>query len=233
MNAGALRLLDVVLRSSQSVANNDPLSLMQEGGVKSHLMRALVDSGATVREGSPRTNEDWLIRTNRGVLSAALVSRIGTGDTKSDIRIEHPQRVAFELKVYPEIGSKDTFNRGEIVGPKGNEKNPNSFLWDLKAVKDGRAQAAVCICGARQYDTARGDVWDNRGRNAGVVLSGLLPQRQSLSPAFRDFSGRWWDVPWTIRAALANTPRLSEVAMNGSDRRRAEARVVVALWIAR
>ncbi len=231
MSDPSLALIDVALDAAE-VAAEDPLALLQEGSVKVAIMRALLQAGCTLREGSPRTGDDWLISGSPDAPTARLVGRTGTGGTKSDIRIEEPCRLVFEFKVFGEVGSKDSFNRGEILRPDRKGKNENSFLWDLKAVLEKRADVAFFVCGARQYDTARGERWDPRGRTAGVVLADLLPPRSELRCKIAEFRRSWRGSEWYARALLAKPPRLTEYAKDSKIRRKAEQRVVMALRLA-
>jgi hypothetical protein len=221
-------LIDTVLNAG-GLAAREPLGLLQEGSISVAVKIALLRANCTLREGSPRTTEDWLISGDPGSPTARLVDRIADGATKSDIRIEAPVRLAIELKVFGEIGSKDSFNRGEIKDSNQKDKNANSFLWDLKAVQDRRAHAAIFVCGARQYDTARGERWDPRGRDAGTTLEDLFPQRTNLRSEIQSFTRVWRDAQWEARGLVVDAPVIVEYAKNGVQRRRAEARVVMAL----
>lgn len=224
-----LQLIDVALEAAATAAQ-DPLTLLQEGCVAVAMKKALLRAGCMLREGSPRTTEDWIISGPPESPMAMLVDRTSNGETKSDIRVAAPVALACELKVFGEIGSKDSFNRGDIRDASGRGKNQNSFLWDLEALDEGRADVVFLVCGARQYDTARGDRWDARGRDAGITLDDLLPPRGALCTDITSFERTCGSVNWQGRAMLVGAPALVEYAKNGEQRRRAEQRVVVALW---
>ncbi len=221
-------LIDTVLRAGGEAAG-EPLALLQEAAISVAVKKALLAKKYTLREGSPRTSEDWLIEEENGALNAKLVKRESTGDEKPDIRVEYPLRAALELKVFGEIGSKASFNRGEIKDDDGNPKNPGSFLWDLQAVKNKTAAAAILVCGARQYDTARGKPWDPRGSSATTSLVDLLPARENLQCEIQSFSGTWRSVRWDVRGCIVAAPEIQEFALDGTPQRKAEARVVMAL----
>jgi len=234
MNAEQLAVTDLILNSAAEAATDD-LVLLQEGAMKIAILRRLLDSGYSIREGSPRSSEDWLI--TRSPQAKRLTTRIATrsrrsGNTKPDIRVESPTMLRAELKVFGEFGSKDTFNRGEIYNQSGKPKNYNSFLWDLQALEDGNADLAIVTASARCYDTARNQRWSNRGSPAEVCLDGLLPARDTLkkdeakdtTPVFREHQ-------WKVRSILAPAPAIDEYSKSGDLRRQPESRVVVGIWL--
>lgn len=225
------KLLDFLLTSATNAGASHPMALMQEGHVALELKKNLVDKGYTIREGSPRNDSDWLISKDGVQHKAKLVVRNGAAQSKPDIRIEEPISVAFELKVFGEFGSKDTFNRGAIRNANGKAKNGNSFLWDLEAVTSRLAKAAIVVCGARQYDTARGIRWDNRGRNAGVMLGDLLPLRGEWSGTHATHSRTWNGTDWSIRGLTTIEPCLKELDRHGRERRAPEGRIAFAVYL--
>ncbi len=205
-------------------------------------MKELLSRGCTLREASPGANRDWLITGSPESPRATLVAHAGTGDAKSDLRIESPCRMVVELKVFGEVGRMSAFNRGAIDATVGKSQNPTSFLWDLKAVSDGQADVVILVCGARQYDTARGEPWVDAGRTpepvraiepgrvSSIILADLLPPRSEFQAGVGDFQRTWGDAVWSSRGRLVNPPALQEVGFDGQPRRAAEHRVILALW---
>jgi hypothetical protein len=232
MTAQELQLVDLILRTGASVAGNDPLALLQEGFVKVGILRALLNHGCKVREGSSRTEADWLLAMTGKEMQAQLVPRTRSSKAKLDIRIEKPMQLYVELKVYGEVGSKDNFHRSPLRDSTGSERSSNSFLWDLECVRIKNADMAVVVSSARNYDTARGERWDTRGGpNATLLLDQLLPERRSLRlDEITEHQGILDGLSWRVRGLLAAPPESREYDLQAEPRPKPEERVVLALW---
>jgi len=227
-----VQLLEIALVAAAK-ATASPLIMMQEGAVKLAILQALLDSGETVREGSHRPKEDWLLKLSNNRLSATLTPRTGSGKIHPDIRVE-PDLLVLELKVFAECGTKDNFDRSPIKKADGTDKSFNSFLWDLARVREGTAHAAMVVSAARHYDAARGFAWDKRGRNSiGPSLSLLLPARTQLNTNGVTQSVQTWDTAsWDVRGQLVPSPALDEYSKKAETRRAPEERVALALSLA-
>lgn len=127
----------------------------QEGYMKVHLMKSLAKFGYTIYEGSVKapTKADlitWDFVENR--LSSARVRALDhlpqTSRTKGDLKVLDPA-VFFELKCYPNFGSKD---------PKLSGRPAEKMMKDVNQVINSESHAWLFVVYAGAYDMIKADL---------------------------------------------------------------------------
>lgn len=186
-----LDLIRSVVLALHDECSTNPVATVSEGHIKVVAMRALLDAGAALIEGSGRATINKKLFFRNRTLNVEPVARRTTEENlvrmvanlqmkaanqprpkqvSSDLRVCEPCRLVFELQTRSIYGSQDTLFWKNI-------------LDDYERLTRGFADVFVMACDAPIYASLRGDRGDRRGRKAAVaadVAIQLLPSIEML-----------------------------------------------------
>lgn len=157
------------------VCTEHPLATMGEGHVKGAVLRALLESGFAVLEGSTKGAKVLQLQSGTLVSTVATVPEMEPlqGSSKSrlspDVRVWSPARMSIEIQCRCAWGTQDALSSGNI-------------LDDLDRICAGRADVFLFAADRTIYDALRGLKRSTRGRKASAPLtfSRLFPPSEEL-----------------------------------------------------
>lgn len=182
------RLTKIILFRTADVVKNDALIMLDEGALRIHIKRKLLEEGYSLREGSHQKNTDHLVTLKGGQVSWSNVNRKRPSKgINPDIMIQSGDRDVFmELKCFGEFGAKNFFDRG------------NSSGWDGDLDRLGNEETHLAIV------AVSGNLYENAQKSDFVSL---LPERLVI-PMMRDgaYEGAKIWKNWTFQVRAVRVP---------------------------
>ena len=200
MSNDASRAMDAVYAASFRLCSESPFATIGEGQLKGAILRALLQAGFSVLEGSTK-NTGKVLSLQDGAVAVTLAplppmpALAGSTATRwsPDVRIWEPIRLVAEIQARSIWGTQDALF----------SKN---LLNDLDRICSGLAHFFVFCCDLPIYLALLGEKTDTRGRKAAGkdIFCNLLPHPDSLSSTPSHFKSKCG--PYSVIVSGGLTP---------------------------